>query len=55
MDPERIVEAVFGVFVTIILIYVFAEVIFNLQGLWWTALFVLLSIAILISYIIGEL
>lgn len=55
MDPEGIVEAVFGVFVTIILIYVFAQVLFDLQGLFWTALFITLSIVILVSYIIGEL
>ena len=55
MNPEGVIEAIFGTFVIIILVYAFTDVILTLQGPLWAIIFVLASILIIISYIGGEL
>lgn len=54
MNPENVFEAVFGLFVILVLTYTFTRVIFTVQGPGWAVIFLLGTIMILYIYVTGE-
>ena len=55
MEPEGVIELTISLFVLIVLVYVFAQIIFEIQGFLWAALFIFVMLAFVISQLKEEL
>ena len=55
MEPEGVIELTISLFVLIILVYVFAQIILEIQGFLWAALFIFVMLAFIISQLKKEL